>query len=375
MGKKLATSKKIPLLDLQDELNELGDEVSAAIQRVVRSGYFIGGPDVSEFEAKIASYAGVKHAIAMNSGTDALVIGLRALGVNAGDEVITTPFSFFATAEAISQLGAVPVFVDIEGKTFNIDTNQLERAVSKKTKAIIPVHLFGYTAKMDEIMAIAKRHGLVVLEDVAQAFGADFRGKKLSSIGEAGALSFFPSKNLGAYGDGGMLVTNDDRVAELSKMLRSHGSKVKYQNEMVGYNSRLDSIQAAILNVKLPRLDKWLDLRRKVASRYHEGLANLAQIVRPEGGADGQHSFYSYTIRVLGGRRDHVREHLSKAGIETMLYYPVPLHKLPLYRQMNVSMPVAERAASEVMSLPIWPQMPAETQAEVIRVLRGALQS
>ncbi len=369
----MAVEKKIPLLDLSAELSELWGDVTAAIERVLRSGHFIGGPEVQSFEDKAAKYAGVRHAVAMNSGTDALVIGLRAMGVKEGDEVITSPFSFFATAEAISILGAKPVFVDIEPKTYNMDTTKLRQAVTKKTKAIIPVHLFGYSAKMDDVLAVAKEHGLKVLEDVAQAFGADYRGKKLGAVGDAGALSFFPSKNLGAYGDGGMLVTNDDQIAEQAKMLRSHGSKVKYHNEVVGYNSRLDSIQAAVLNVKLPLLDKWLDSRRKVAARYDEGLKSLdGIIVLPSGGSDGAHSFYSYTVRVKGGRRDQVRDKLTQAGIETMVYYPVPLHKLPIYRELNLSMPVAEVAAAEVLSLPIWPQMPAETQAQVIQALRKA---
>ncbi len=246
---------KIPILDLKPEIDALWDEFNAAFQRVLRDGHFIMGADVLAFEREAASYLGVKHAIAMNSGTDALLIGLRALGVGPGDEVITTPFTFVATAEAATNLGATPVFVDIDPRTYNLDTALLEAAITPRTKAIIPVHLYGHAAEMDAVMAVAEKHGLKVLEDVAQAFSGEHRGRKLGAIGHAGAFSFFPSKNLGAFGDGGLLVTNDDAVAEAARMLRVHGAKRKYYNEVPGYSSRLDTLQAAMLRVKLPHVE------------------------------------------------------------------------------------------------------------------------
>ncbi len=369
----MGSAAKIPLIDMSAEVTALWDELNAAIQKVLRSGAFIGGAEVGELEKRIANYLGSKHAIALNSGTDALVIALRAMGVEAGDEVITTPFTFFATAEAVSHLGAKPVFVDVDPDTFNIDPALIDKAVTAKTRAIIPVHLFGQAAEMRPIMALAEKRGLKVLEDVAQAFGSAYGGKKLGAIGHAAAHSFFPTKNLGCYGDGGMLTTDDDRIAELSRMLRTHGAKVKYQNELVGYNSRLDTIQAAILSVKLPHLDRWLDSRRAIARRYDEGLSRLSGIVTPKRGEGLDHSFYAYTIRVTGGKRDELRAALAVDGIETMIYYPTPVHRLPLYRDAAPSMKVAERLAGEVLSLPIWPNMPEETQATVLDSLKRAV--
>jgi len=360
---------RIPILDLTPEVEELWDDLMAAISRVLRSGQFVLGPEVEAFEREVAEYLGVKHAIGLNSGTDALVIGLRALGVGPGDEVITTPFTFFATAEAISLVGATPVFVDIDPKTFNINPDLIPSAITPRTKAILPVHLYGRPAEMDSILAIAQEHGLKVLEDCAQAFGATYRGQKVGTLGHAGAFSFFPSKNLGAYGDGGLLVTNHDKVAELARMLRAHGSRRKYYNETVGYNSRLDALQAAILRVKLPHVDRWNAERRKVAERYNQLLAGTPGLVLPE--VSEGHVFHQYTVRVLEGQRDRVKQALAEAGIGTMVYYPVPLHRLPAYRPYSEkAFSVAEQMAKEVLSLPMHPYITPETSKEMAGYIR-----
>lgn len=360
------------MLDLTTEVDELWDELQEAIGRILKSGQFILGGDVRAFEAEIAAYLGVKHAIGVNSGTDALLIGLRALGVGPGDEVITTPFTFFATAEVISLLGATPVFVDIDPESFNIDPDLIEEKITARTKAIIPVHLYGRAAEMEKIMAIARKHGLKVVEDVAQAMGGEAQGKKLGSIGDVGAFSFFPTKNLGAYGDGGLITTDNDELAELAKMLRAHGSRKKYFNEVLGYNSRLDTLQAAILRVKLPHIDAWNKRRFEAAARYSDLLADVPDVATPslvEG-----HVFHQYTIRILNGKRDEVKSRLDEMGINTMTYYPVALHQLPVYEHLGCTLPVAERAAKEVISLPIWPQISQEAQREVVEGLCSALQ-
>lgn len=357
--------QKIPIYDPTPEINELWDELNAAIQGVLRSGHFIMGPNVKAFEEECARYLGVKHAIGLNSGTDALVIGLRAMGIGPGDEVITTPFTFFATAEAISAVGATPVFVDIDPRTYNIDAALIKPAITPRTKAIIPVHLYGQMADMSAIMAIAREHNLLVLEDVAQAMGAKQNGRQAGTIGHAAAFSFFPTKTLGAFGDGGMLTTNDDAVAEIARMLRVHGSKKKYHNEVVGYNSRLDEIQAAILRVKLPHLEKNNAARREVAKRYNELLKDVPGIVTPYESPGNECAYHQYTIRVEGGRRDAVAAALEKAGVQTMVYYPVPMHRLPIYAPLGLRLPIAERAAGEALSLPMGIGFPPASQVAV----------
>jgi dTDP-4-amino-4,6-dideoxygalactose transaminase len=360
---------RIPVYDPLPEVEFLWPELEEAFRRVMRSGQYILGPEVEGLEREVAAYLGVKHAVGVNSGTDALVIALRALGVGPGDEVITTPFTFFATAEAISLVGATPVFVDIDPRTFNINPDLIPSAITPRTRAILPVHLYGLPAEMDLILEIAHSHGLKVLEDCAQAFGATYKGKKVGTLGDAGAFSFFPTKNLGGFGDGGLIVTNSDEVAERARMLRAHGSRRKYYNEAVGYNSRLDALQAAFLRVKLRHVDGWNEARRQVASRYNELLAGLPGLVLPE--VSPGHVFHQYTVRVLGGR-DRVAEALAREGVGTMVYYPVPLHRLPVYAHMGAALSEAERAAREVLSLPMGPFLTEKGIAAIANAFRRA---
>lgn len=372
--------ERVPVLDLSPELEELWEELSSEALRVLRSGRFVLGPDVQAFEDEAAEYVGVRHAVGLNSGTDALVIGLRALGVEPGDEVVTTPFTFFATAEAISLIGATPVFADIEAESFNLDPASFDAAVTERTRAVIPVHLFGRPVDWGAIADVAARHGLRVLEDCAQSIGASVieagGAECAGALGDAGAFSFYPTKNLGGFGDGGMLTTDDDAVADAARMLRTHGERSRYNNEMIGYNSRLDALQAALLRVKLRRLGAFNSARRAAARRYGELLADLesAGALTTPAATDG-HVYHQYTLRIHGGRRDEVRERLDDAGIGTMVYYPIPCHRLPVYAEAyaDVTLPVAETAADEVLSLPIWPAIEAATQERVAEALAAAL--
>ncbi|TCJ18875.1 DegT/DnrJ/EryC1/StrS family aminotransferase [Rubrobacter taiwanensis] len=369
----MSKTGKIPMLDLSVEIEALWDEINAAVQRVLRSGQFIMGPEVEGFEREAAEYLGVRHAVGVNSGTDALVIALRALGIGSGDEVIVPSFTFFATAEAVSLVGATPVFADIDPRTYNVAPERIEERITSRTRAILPVHLFGQAVQMDRIRAIARDNRLVVVEDVAQAFGGEYRGRKLGSIGDAGAFSFFPSKNLGAYGDGGLIATDDDDVAEQARMLRTHGAKKKYHNETIGYNSRLDALQAAILRVKLAHIDEWNEGRRAAARRYGEMLADVSGVETPYEASHIRHVYHQYTVRVRDGGRDAVRERLAEAGVGTMVYYPVPVHLLPVYAASGYELPATEAASGEVLSLPIWPQMARTVQEQVVDSLREAL--
>ena len=365
------TQTHIPVLDLGPELEALGDEINAAIQRVLRSGQFIGGPEVRAFEDEVARWLEVRHAVGLNSGTDALVIALRALGVGPGDEVVTTSFTFFATAEAVLNVGATPVFADINPQTFNLDAEHVEAAVTPRTRVLMPVHLFGRPAAMDALGEIAERHGVHVVEDCAQSFGARFGGRMTGTLGDLGAYSFFPTKNLGAYGDGGLLTTDDDALAETARKLRAHGGTHKYHNEIVGYNSRLDALQAAILRVKLPHVEANNAARRALAARYNEAFADL-DLETPEL-VDG-HVMHQYTVRIPGGRRDAVQHALAERGVQTMVYYPVPCHRLPVLADApHRSLPKAERASAEVLSLPLWPQMTEAVQERVIDTVRDAM--
>ena len=357
----------IPVLDLTPEIDELWDELNAAFQRVMRSGQFIMGPEVTAFENEAANYLGAKHAIGVNSGTDALVISLRALNLGPGDEVITTPFSFFATAESISNVGAKPVFIDIDEHTYNLDPNLIEAAITKRTKAIMPVHLYGNPADMDAIMDIAQRHDLKIIEDCAQSFGARHNGKHTGTIGHAGAYSFFPSKNLGAYGDGGLITTNDDALAEQMRKLRAHGSKKKYHNEILGYNSRLDALQAALLRVKLPHIDNWNQGRREAAQHYNQLLADTPGIITPQ--VSEGHVFHQYTIRLTHQDRDQTQKRLADNGINTMVYYPIPQDQLPVYQGQYPQLPTTTQISKQVLSLPIWPTISHDQQQRVVDAL------
>ncbi len=382
----------IPILDLAPQHDVLWPELSAAFERVGRSGVFIGGAEVLAFEAEVAAFLGTRHAVGLNSGTDALVIALRALGVGLGDEVITSPFSFFATAEAISSVGATPVFADVDESTFMLDPDAAEAAVTERTRAIIPVHLYGGVAQMSRLAAVAERAGAALVEDCAQSFGAvyagdcggchgaccdpvtraAFSGRQTGTIGAVGCYSFFPSKNLGAFGDAGLLATDDDALATEARKLRAHGGLKKYHNEAVGYNSRLDALQAALLRVKLPHVAEANAGRRAAAERYGEMLTDIAGIVAPH--VTPGHVFHQYTVRVLGSRRDAVHDALAAAGVQTMVYYPIPIHRLPVYASAGYpSFPVSERLASEVLSLPIGPMIDATTQELVIGELKKVL--
>ncbi|NBD33339.1 MAG: erythromycin biosynthesis sensory transduction protein eryC1 [Cyanobacteria bacterium] len=365
---------KIPILDLKPQYQTIKAEIHQAIDRVLESGRYILGTEVQQFEEEVAFYLGVKHAIGVNSGTDALVIGLRSAGIQERDEVITTPFSFFATAESISNVGAIPIFADVEANSFNINPDAIRKQITPHTKAILPVHLYGQPAAMGQIMELAEEYDLKVIEDCAQSFGAryygncpscqgsclektrkELYGKQTGTMGDVGAFSFFPSKNLGAYGDGGLIVTNNDAIAQTAKMLRAHGARKKYHNEVLGYNSRLDAIQAAILQVKLPYIDQWNQGRFRVAKRYNELLVDIADVMLPEL-VEG-HVFHQYTVRILGGKRDRVQEKLAAAGIGTMVYYPVPQDRLPVYEGQYPTSNVSEMLAKQVLSLPIWAEL------------------
>ena len=363
----------IPILDLTAQYHSLKADMDAAITRVLESGIFIMGPNVDAFEKEVGEYLGARHAISLNSGTDALHLAFRALGIGPGDEVITTPFTFVATTEAIGIVGATPVFIDIDPRTFNIDPALIERAITKRTKAILPIHLYGAPAEMIEIERIAKQHGLAVVEDCAQAIGADIGGRKLGTIGDVGCFSFFPTKNLGAYGDGGLITTNDGALAERLKALRVHGGKRKYYHDELGINSRLDEIQAAILRVKLPHLERWIEARRAIAAHYTSVFKDEPQITVPADRAGERHVFHQYTVRV--DQRDAVKQQMAAAGVQTMIYYPVPLHKQNVHRALPAArerFPHSEQAAREVLSLPIYPELSRSSQDAVIAALRSA---
>ncbi|MFP4133888.1 MAG: DegT/DnrJ/EryC1/StrS family aminotransferase [Halothece sp.] len=379
---------KIPILDLKPQYKAIQGEIQAAVQRVLESGRFILGEEVANFEEAVASYLGVKHAIGVNSGTDALIIGLRSLGIGKGDEVITTPFSFFATAESISMVGATPVFVDVELNSYNINPSKIIEKITPQTKAILPVHLYGNPASMAKILAIAKTYNLKVIEDCAQSFGAIYegdccqqecseeirlslQGKQTGTMGDVGAFSFFPTKNLGAYGDGGLITTNDDQVAEWARMLRVHGGKKKYHNEMFGYNSRLDALQAAILKVKLNYIDQWNENRRQVASYYNESLSQVEGVIVPQ--LNKGHVFHQYTIRVLQGKRDRLKESLAEAGIGSMIYYPIPQDQLPVYQGQYESFANSNLLAEQVLSLPIWPELNLAKSQLISKTLKEKL--
>jgi dTDP-4-amino-4,6-dideoxygalactose transaminase len=362
----------VPLLDINRGNAALREEFLAAITAVCDSGRFLYGPDVQEFERAAAAICGVRHAIGCASGSDALLLALMAYDIGPGDEVITSSFTFFATASCIWRLGACPVFVDIEPDGFNLDPEQIEAAVTPATKAIIPVHLFGQCADMDAMNEIAARHNLKVIEDAAQSIGAEYRARPAGSIGDIGCFSFYPTKNLGGFGDGGMVTTNDDALAEKLRQLAAHGMKPRYYHSMVGINSRLDTIQAAVLNVKLAQLGRWTSQRRTNAARYHRLFAESGldrSLVMPEELPQRYHVWNQFTIRVPDGNRDSLRARLTEMKIGTEIYYPVPLHQQECFRALGYgagSLPETELAAREVLSLPIFPELTAAEQELVV---------
>lgn len=362
----------VPLFDPQPQHSRVTSGIHEAVSGVIDSGQFILGRHVSGFEGEVAAYHGGGEAIGVASGTDALHLALLAVGVGPGDEVITSPFSFIAGVEAILYCGAVPVFVDIDPRTLNLDPAALEAAVSPRTRAIMPVHIFGLPADMDPIMAAARRHELRVVEDCAQAFGARYDGKAVGTIGDAGGFSFFPTKNLGGYGDGGLVLSRDPAVADKVRVLRNHGSRERYHHDCVGFNSRLDEVQAAALRIKLPHLDEFNASRRAVADRYSELLGDLALELppRPE---RTEHVFGQFTIRVAD--RDRVRAALAERGIASAIYYPVPLHRQAVCEGVSRqgALPVCEAVAQDCLSLPIFPGMTMDQVDEVATALRTVL--
>ncbi len=367
----------IPPVDLAQQYKTIEAEINAAVLSVLASGRYIGGNLVESFEQQFASYNGVSECVACNSGTDALYLALRSQGIKSQDEVITTPFTFIATAEVISAVGATPVFIDIDPETFNLDLNQLEAAITSKTKAIIPVHLFGQPVDMTRLMAIANAHNLVVIEDCAQATGAEWAGRKVGSIGHIGCFSFFPTKNLGACGDGGAVTTNDSAIATQIRRLREHGTSSRYYHEATGINSRLDSLQAAILQIKLRYLDTWNAQRTEIATRYQDLLSPIPGIVLPQAAIGGKSVWNQFTIRVISketeATRDKVRSQMQEKGVTSMVYYPLPLHLQPVYQGLGYkigSLPAAEQACREVLSLPIFPELSIEQQQRVVYALK-----
>ena len=393
---------QVPPFSLTDQLADLGSELDDAVLRVLRSGQYIGGTEIKTFEDAFAASVNCRHAVGCNSGTDALVLALRGLGIGSGDEVITASFSFFATAEAISAVGATPVFVDVDPVTYLIDLNLIEAAITPATKVLLPVHLFGRPVNMARITDIAQRHGLKVVEDCAQATGASWDSKPVGSWGDVGCFSFFPTKNLGAAGDGGAMTCQDDDLAQRMRELAVHGMPRRYLHTALGYNSRLDSIQAAVLNVKLPHLNEWVEKRAAIAKRYLDALQDLPGVQLPDSTTEASvgHGWNQFVVRVrlcpdhqpsCGGTcsevasplglptsrcRDWLKQSLQEQGVNTIIYYPIPIHRQPAYddqKHAEDNLPITDQLCSEVLSLPIFPELTPEQQERVIAVLREQL--
>lgn len=375
----------VPPLDLSRQYAQIGDEMAAAVQKVLASGAYIGGPAVKTFEQEFANYIGVSDCVGCNSGTDALILALRALKIGPGDEVITTPFTFFASAETISAVGATPVFVDIDAATFNMDLDRLEAAITAKTKAIMPVHIFGQPMDMTRLMDIANQHNLAVIEDCAQSVGAEWQSQKVGSIGHIGCFSFYPTKNLGACGDGGAATTNDPALAAAMRMLKEHGQSSRYFYEEIGYNSRLDALQAVILSIKLRYLDSWNEQRGDRAKLYSEFLDRIPGIAVPTELPGAKGVWNQYTIRITsqenapnssGNFRDSVRTKLQESGIGSMVYYPLALHLQPVYKSLGYQLgqlPIAEQVCHQVLSLPMFPELSRDQQERTIYALKDSL--
>lgn len=370
----------IPAFELGQQYKLIGDEIGTAVLEILASGRYIGGPPVEAFEQQFAEYIGVSDCIGCNSGTDALFLALRALKIGPGDQVITSAFTFFATTETISAVGAEPVFVDIEPQTFNLDLNQIEAAITDRTKAIIPVHLFGQPLNMTRLMQLAQAHDLWVIEDCAQATGAKWDSQRVGSIGQIGCFSFYPTKNLGACGDGGALTTNDPALAAQLRKLRDHGQQQRYIYEEIGINSRLDAIQSMILQIKLRHLDEWNSNRQAIAARYQDWLTPIPGIALPGYVSGGEGVWNQYTIRITQTPdpidRDTVRHKLQQQGVGTAVYYPVPLHRQPVYASLGYavgSLPVTESVAEQVISLPMFPELTSTQQEQVVYALKEVM--
>ena len=392
----------IPLIDLKAQYESLSDELNKATLEVLSSANYILGKNVIEFEREFAEYIGIKHAISVGNGTDALVITLKAMGIGEGDEVITTPFTFFATAESISAVGATPIFVDVDKNTFNIDAAKIEEKITDKTKAIMPVHIFGQSADMDEINKIAKKYNLLVIEDACQAIGGKYKGRSIGSLGDAACFSFFPTKNLGCAGDGGMIVTNNDDLATIIRALRTHGSgengqkafnllngyqddimknesgndtvynPLKYYNYLIGYNSRLDAIQAAILRVKLKEIDKWNSKRRDIVDLYNKDFKEL-NLTIPVCNKDNEHVYHMYILQ--SENRKEILERLKEKGVATGVYYPVPLHLQKVYKNLGYKegdMPVAEYLSHRTFAIPVYPELNEEEIKYIIESVKSS---
>lgn len=360
----------ISLIDLRTQYMSIKDEINAAVIDVLKKGQYILGPNVKALEEEVAAYCGVKYGVGVANGTDALLLSLLAYGIGPGDEVITTPYTFFATSEAICQVGATPVFVDIDPRTYNIDVQQIEGKITKRTKGIMPVHIFGQIADMDEIMDIANKYGLIVIEDACQAFGAEYKGKKAGALAHIGCFSFFPTKNLGGYGDGGIVVTDNEDVAAKIRVLRVHGSTRKYVHSVLGYNSRLDEMQAAILRVKLKYIDSWNDLRREKAQIYNDLLAG-SEITTPCQEAWNRHIYHLFIARTQN--RDEVVALLKENQVATAVYYPVPLHLQEVHSNLGYkpgSLPEAEKASRTTLALPMSPDLQKEDIHYIANLLR-----
>lgn len=368
----MTDERPIPFIDLVPQFNAMSEEIMATVERVFKEQKFILGEEVSELEREIAEYCDARHAIGCNSGTDALIIALQAMGIGEGDEVITTPFSFFATASSICRVGATPVFVDIDPDTYNLDPRAVEEAVTPRTKAIMPVHLFGQCCEMDALWRVAQKHDLQIVEDACQAIGAEYQGRKTGVLGSVGCFSFFPTKNLGGAGDGGMMTTDDPELAQRLKRLRVHGDVGQYEHIEVGMNSRLDALQAAVLRVKLRQLDHWTEARQRNADRYgdmfrQEGV--LDSIALPKVGANRRHVFNQYCIRVRHGNRDALMQELKARKVGCAVYYPKPLHLQKCFKHLGYrpgQFPEAEAASRDILALPSYPELPASDQARVV---------
>ena len=368
--------RKIQMVDLQTQYQHIKEDIDRGIAEVIASSSFIKGPQVLSFQEHLSAYTSAKHVIGVGNGTDALQIALMALGLRPGDEVITPTFTFIATAEVVALLGLTPVVVDVDWETMNISVEGIKRAITPKTKAIVPVHLFGQCANMEAILSIAKAHNLYVVEDACQAIGAEYKGRQAGTMGDIGCTSFFPSKNLGCYGDGGALFTNDDALAEKIRAIANHGCFVRYHHDFVGVNSRLDSIQAAILDAKLPHLDEYIANRRRAAAYYDKAFAGNPHILTPGHEPDSTHVYHQYTLRLIDVNRDKVKAYLAEHDIPAMVYYPIPLHLQKAYQDPRYKagdFPVAERLMNCVLSLPMHTELDEEQLEYITRNVIEAL--